>query len=79
MEYILCLLGFHKWSFESKMIPKHKREQSKHLFDAMFYGSSKFYQYECERCDKKQWYAIGTTLFDGYYKRKINLDLPTLG
>ncbi len=72
MRKLLCFLGFHKWSFESKTISKHKRDKSEDLITDFVYGNSKFYQYECECCNKKQWYSENYNAFSGFSKRKLN-------
>ncbi len=77
MKRILCVFGFHKWSFESKNLVKHKREANyKSAFAYFEYGSSNYYQYECEICAKKQWYSericVGIGL-NRTYRTKINI------
>ena len=81
MGSLRCSLGFHKWSEESKNKILHTREANYDSAFAYFeYGSSNFYQYECERkgCGKKQWYAerINTGIGVAHspiYRKKLNI------
>ncbi len=71
---IRCSLGFHKWSFESKNLPKHKREANyDSIYMYEYYGESTFYEYECGRCGKKQWYSETVNMY-GYSLRKLNIN-----
>lgn len=77
MTRLFCLIGWHKWTFESKNIVRHKTEANYDSAFAYFqYGSSNFYHYECDKCGKKQWVAerictgIGIA-FDPIYRKKI--------
>jgi len=73
---LLCYFGFHKWNYESTQLCIHERKADyKSAYNYMAYGSSKFYEYKCDCCPKKQWVSKGSNM-NGYFERKINLKKP---
>ena len=67
----LCFFGRHKWEYLSTIDVKHERKSSGVM--EVQYGTSKFYNHECECCEKKQWYVERYSVLNGFSKSKINI------
>jgi hypothetical protein len=67
MKNIFCLIGLHKWTFDSTIIPI--KERKLFLLKGNFeYGSEKTYRYQCKNCSHSIDKVIGHTALGSYYR-----------
>lgn len=67
----LCFIGSHKWEYFSTKKVIHERKSSGVM--EVQHGTSKFFEHECERCNKTQWYVERYSVMNGFSKNKINI------